>query len=165
MSRLLLRVSQPFVRQLPREMDHRLLLANIVLWSLQIDERLVTLEKGPGLAPEEGSRQESIFTHGELFERILQTSKGPVGMLAEVVIVDKLLHLKDVVIYGQEQLSGLLRELLQAKTHLINQARAAGFETLRLSGQRVAGSSSANPGKVVDIIIDLTKRAGADDVY
>ena len=42
-----------------------------------------------------------------------------VGMLAEVVIVDKLLHLKDVVIYGQEQLSGLLRELLQAKTHLM----------------------------------------------
>ena len=86
-------------------------------------------------------------------------------MLAEVVIVGKHLHLKDVVIYGQEQLSGLLRELLQAKTRLIHQARAAGFETLRLSGQRVAGSSSANPGKGVDIIIDLTKRAGVDDVY
>jgi len=121
--------------------------------------------EGPVLASEEGPLQESIFTHGELFERILQTSKGPVGMLAEVVIVGKHLHLKDVVIYGQEQLSGLLRELLQAKTRLIHQARAAGFETLRLSGQRVAGSSSANPGKGVDIIIDLTKRAGVDDVY
>jgi hypothetical protein len=44
-------------------------------------------------------------------------------------------------------------------------ARAAGFEILRLSRQRVASSSSANPGKVVDIIIDLTKRVGEDDVY
>ena len=117
------------------------------------------------LEPEEGPLQENIFTHGELFERIIQTSKGPVGMLAEVVVVGKLLHLKDVVIYGQGQLSGLLRELLQAKAQLINQARAAGFETLRLSGQRVVSSSSANPGKVVDVIIDLTKCAGEDDVY
>lgn len=54
------------------------------------------------LALEEGSRLENIFTHGELFERILQTSKGPVGILAEVVIVGNLLHLKDVVIYGEE---------------------------------------------------------------
>jgi hypothetical protein len=81
-------------------------------------------------------------------------------MLAEVIIIDKVLHLQDVVIYGQGQLSGLLRELLQAKTQLINEAKAAGFDILRITGRRVPGSSSAHPGKTVDVTIDLTKYAG-----
>jgi len=112
------------------------------------------------LDPKEGDAQKGLFKAGELFERIIHTSKGPVGMLAEVIIIDKVLHLQDVVIYGQGQLSGLLRELLQAKTQLINEAKAAGFDILRITGRRVPGSSSANPGKTVDVTIDLTKYAG-----
>ena len=81
-------------------------------------------------------------------------------MLAEVVITGKVLHLQDVVIYGQGQLSGLLRELLQAKTQLINEAKVAGFDTLRMTRRRVPGSSSAHPGKAIDVTIDLTKYAG-----
>ena len=117
------------------------------------------------MSEQEEPIQGSIFKSGELFERIIQTSQGPIGILAEVTIAGKLLHLKDMVIYGQGRLSGLLHELLQAKTQLFNEAKAAGFETLRLTGQRVSGSSSANPGKTVDVIIDLTKRVGGDDAY
>jgi hypothetical protein len=46
---------------------------------------------------------------------------------------------------------------LAARTQLINEARAMGFERLRITGQRVASSSSANPGHLVDLIMDLTK--------
>lgn len=116
--------------------------------------------RNPLLDPEEDGAQEGPFKAGELFERTIHTSKGPVGMLAEVVITGKILHLQDVVIYGQGQLSGLLHELLQAKTQLVNEAKVAGFDTLRMTGRRVPGSSSARPGKAIDVTIDLTKYAG-----
>jgi hypothetical protein len=67
---------------------------------------------------------------------------------------------QDAVIYGQRQLSGLLRELLQAQTQLINEAKVAGFDTLRITGRWVPGSSSAHPGKAIDVTIDLKKYAG-----
>ncbi|MFN7769050.1 MAG: hypothetical protein ACK5UC_17740, partial [Planctomycetaceae bacterium] len=96
---------------------------------------------------------------GSLFERSFQTSKGPVGFLAEVDVSGKTLHLKDVVIFGEGStpLTGLTKEVLAARTQLINEARAMGFERLRITGQRVASSSSANPGHLVDLIMDLTK--------
>ena len=95
---------------------------------------------------------------GSLFERTFQTPKGPVGFLAEVEVSGKTLHLKDVVIYGEGStpLTGLMNEVLAARTHLINEARAMGFEQLRITGQRVESSSSANPGHLVDITFDLT---------
>ena len=105
--------------------------------------------RNPLLDPKEGDAQKGLFQAGELFERAIHTFQGPVGMLAEVVITGKVLHLQDVVIYGQGQLSGLLRELLQAKTPLIHAAKAAGFDTLRMTGRRVPGSSSAHPGKAL----------------
>jgi hypothetical protein len=116
--------------------------------------------RNPLLDLNEGSAQEGLFKTGELFERIIHTSKGPVGILSEVIITDKVLHLQDVVIYGQGQLSGLLRELLQAKTQLIHAAKVAGFDTLRITGRRVPGSSSAHPGRAIDVTIDLTKYTG-----
>lgn len=36
-------------------------------------------------------------------------------------------------------------------------AKNQGFETLNIQGMRVSGSTSANPGKIVDYTIDLTK--------
>jgi hypothetical protein len=88
-----------------------------------------------------------------------------VGLLAEVVITGNILHLKDVTMYGQRPLRGILYELLQAKTQLINEAKAAGFAFLRMTGQRVPGSSSANPGKMIDLLIDLTKYVGEYDAH
>ncbi len=101
----------------------------------------------------------SIFKHGQLFQRTIQTSKGPVDVMAETVISGKLLHLKDIVIYGRSSkpLTGITKEIIKARGALINEARAAGFQQLRISGVRHPTSTSANPGKVVDLMIDLTK--------
>jgi hypothetical protein len=39
------------------------------------------------------------------------------------------------------------------RCQLIQQARELGFEKLRITGERING---ANPGKKVDLLIDLT---------
>jgi hypothetical protein len=103
--------------------------------------------------------QISIPQTGSLFERTFQTSKGPVGFLAEVEVRGKTLHLQDAVIYGEgvTPLTGLTKEVLAARTQLITEARAMGFERLRITGHRVASSSSANPGHLVDLSIDLSE--------
>jgi hypothetical protein len=96
---------------------------------------------------------------GDLFERTFQTSQGPVDLLAETVVEGKTLLLKDVVVYGRgsSSLAGLTKEALAARTQLVNEAEAWGFEKLRITGQRVQSSSSANPGHTIDITIDLTR--------
>jgi hypothetical protein len=99
----------------------------------------------------------SVFRSGELFERTFATSKGPVGVLAEVEVQGEALLLKDIVVFGEGRtpLTGLTKEVLGARTQIIDEARLAGFKRLRITGQRVAGSTSANPGKLVDIMVDL----------
>ena len=79
--------------------------------------------------------------------------------MAEIVIDGRNLHLRDLIVYaaGPEPLSGLTPELLAARRHLKEEARRAGFQTLRITGWRTAGSTSANPGKRVDISADLTR--------
>lgn len=96
---------------------------------------------------------------GDLFERTFDTTKGPVGLLAEVEVNGTTLHLKDLVIYGQGQtpLTGLTREVLAARSQLMKEAKSMGFEKLRITGERVQSSSSANPGHCIDVTIDLTK--------
>jgi hypothetical protein len=46
---------------------------------------------------------------------------------------------------------------IAARNELAQEAAAAGFTTLRILAERAAGSSSANPGKIIDITIDLAK--------
>jgi hypothetical protein len=41
------------------------------------------------------------------------------------------------------------------RRQLADEARALGFEELRVTGTRISG---ANPGKAVDVTIDLTKK-------
>src|SRR5581483_1296870 len=76
---------------------------------------------------------------GELLEWTFGTAKGPVGMLAEVVVEGDTLVLKDVVVYAhtEQPLKGLLKDVLAAKSQLVNEAKAWGFTKLRITGQRV----------------------------
>lgn len=80
-------------------------------------------------------------------------------MLAEKVIEDggKTLHLKDAVIYSRDgrRLRGLLREALAGKSKIMLMAKEQGFEKLRITGTRVMNSSSSNPGKFIDAVINL----------
>ncbi|MBC8042203.1 MAG: hypothetical protein IAF08_02045 [Rhizobacter sp.] len=104
------------------------------------------------------------FVHGELFEYTLQTTHGAVDILAETVIVDKTLELRDITIYPQApmKLSGVNSGILAVKTVAVKtevkaNAKAQGFDYLRLTAKRLQSSSSALPGKTIDILIDLTK--------
>ena len=105
------------------------------------------------------ARAAIIFKHGKLLQRTIQTRKGPVDVLAEIVVQGDTLVLKDIAIFGRGQapLKGLTRDMFEAIYELREQARAAGFKTLRITGKRIESSTSVNPGHVVDMTIDLTK--------
>ncbi len=97
---------------------------------------------------------------GKLFERVIETSQGKITLLAEVELQGEKLILKDVVIYGDKPipLTGLTNEIFAARRQLIEEAKAMGFKELQITGKRVLNSSSANPGHIVDVTIDLTKK-------
>jgi hypothetical protein len=94
------------------------------------------------------------FVDGELFETAFETSTGSVGFLAEVSLEGRTLHLKDVVVEplvtGRPKIGSA--EVLAARRNLMELARAAGFQKLRITGQRLTG---ANIGKRVDVMMDL----------
>jgi hypothetical protein len=89
----------------------------------------------------------------------LTTSKGPVDVLYDLREEGETLHLKDIAIYARqsEPLFGVLRELLAARSQIARYAREAGFAKLRISGHRSLASSSTNPGKPIDVTIDLSQ--------
>ena len=94
---------------------------------------------------------------GDLFELKIETRKGPVDMLAEMVVEGDTLHLKDIAVYAEakEPLSGLEKEIFKARTQLIEMARKLGFKQLKMTGTRHPKSSSAKPGKEVNINVTL----------
>jgi len=98
----------------------------------------------------------ACFTNGLLFEKVFETSQGKVGFLAETLVNGKILHLKDIVIEPVKTgfLKVGIKEVSALKDQLIAESRVAGFDTLILTGERLTG---ANPGKIVEIIIDITK--------
>jgi hypothetical protein len=53
-----------------------------------------------------------------------------------------------------------IRELLRLRTQLINEAKAHGFDRIRMVSQRSAGGArtSADPGRLIDFEVDLTQR-------
>jgi len=121
-------------------------------------EIMTSTEDGAGVANENPvNENEPPLISGDLYERTFQTAKGPVSLLAEIEAEGDTLHLKDVAIYNQEgkPFSGLLRDMLAARSQIIEEAKSMGFQNLRISGIRVSGSTSANPGKGIDITIPL----------
>jgi hypothetical protein len=82
-----------------------------------------------------------------------------VELLGEVEISGTTLHLRDIALYpvGTDRATiGLVALIRAARTDLIDAARAAGFEQLRISGTRLSGKT---PGRIVDLTIDLTREA------
>jgi hypothetical protein len=55
----------------------------------------------------------------------------------------------------KQPLTDVLKEMLKGKTEIIDAARAAGFEKLIINAVRHPGSTSAKPGKVIEMTIDL----------
>jgi hypothetical protein len=104
--------------------------------------------------------QGKAFRSGELFEREFETSRGPVGILAEVGVEGKVLHLKDVSIYprGVSKIEIGAREVMAMRDQLLDEVRGRGYEELRITGTRYSGAS---PGKIVDVRIRLSRQEGS----
>ena len=96
------------------------------------------------------------FRSGDVILREFQTLKGILDIAAEAQVAGRTLHLKDIAVFprGTEALNLGSREVMALRNQLTQEARALGFKQLRITGTRVTG---ANPGKTVDIFIDLTK--------
>ena len=96
------------------------------------------------------------FAHGQLFETTFKTSEGDVGLLAEIAIEGRTLHLLDVVVepIAVRKLRIGSRAVMAARSQLIEKVRAAGFAELRITGERLTG---ANAGRRVEFIMDLSE--------
>jgi hypothetical protein len=94
------------------------------------------------------------FKDGDTIYTTFLVSKGTVDFAAEARIVGATLHLKDIAVYprGATKFQIGMGEVLVMRSELVTQARALGFEKLRITGVRYGG---ANPGKLVDQTIDL----------
>jgi len=103
----------------------------------------------------------TVFENGEMFESKIITKNGiEIGGLADVEINGKTLTLKDVAVYsnkGDIPNAVGARDIFKWQNEIAQQAKAQGFDTLIIKGVRAMNSTSANPGKVVEYIIDLTK--------
>lgn len=103
----------------------------------------------------------TVFENGKMFESKIITKNGiEIGGLADVEINGKTLTLKDVAVYsnkGDIPNAVGARDIFKWQNEIAQQAKAQGFDTLIIKGVRAMNSTSANPGKVVEYIIDLTK--------
>lgn len=96
-----------------------------------------------------------------MFESSFKTKNGvEIGGLADVEVNGTSLTLKDVSVYSnQGNIPNAVgaRDIFQWQKQVSQMAKEQGFTELKIQGVRVPGSTSANPGKVVDYTIDLTK--------
>lgn len=97
------------------------------------------------------------FRSGMLFEWAVDVDDVRIEVLAEVVVLERTLHLRDIAIFpaGTEQASvGAAAVMRALRRELIPEIRAEGFERLRITGTRLSG---ARPGRTLDITIDLNE--------
>jgi|GEM_PF-1196244 len=103
----------------------------------------------------------TVFKNGDMFESKIITKDGiEIGGLADVEISGKTLTLKDISVYsnkGDIPNAVGARDIFKWQNEVAQQAKAQGFDILIIKGVRAANSTSANPGKVVEYTIDLTK--------
>lgn len=101
-----------------------------------------------------------IFVDGQDFESTMVFGDTTVESLAEVRIHGSELTLDNVTIYasGGDSVNEIGPGAFVSWINAVeDMARREGYTTLKIVGTRVANSSSANPGKTVEIIRDLTK--------
>lgn len=87
----------------------------------------------------------------------IATKLGPVDVVYDMRSEGDTLHLRELLVYPRQSqpLFGVLRELLAARSLIAEFARETGYNRLRITGHRTLQSSSANPGKNLDITINL----------
>ena len=99
-----------------------------------------------------------LFINGGLYEESIQVNGITIDVAAEVEINGNFLVLRDICIYARQGDMPNSVGMVFFKTMLkriVAQARLAGYSTLRIVGQRALHSTSANPGMLIDRIINL----------
>ncbi len=98
----------------------------------------------------------AAFRNGERVQRFVETAQGQIEVMYRVNIQDRVLHLDRVSVFPKfaERVNAGNAGVRAGIRTLMGEARAQGFETLRITGSRVSG---ANPGRVQDMVIDLTR--------
>lgn len=97
----------------------------------------------------------------ELVEYEFSTPYEVIDVLAELSVRGDTVVLSDVCIYprntGAVRPGRILAELLNEKRKLVRAIQELGWKQVEMTGERVAASSSANPGKSVRLIrkVDL----------
>jgi hypothetical protein len=87
-----------------------------------------------------------------------KTSAGDVNILAELKVNGSQLQLDGFTIYpanGNIAKGSILKDIFSVKSEIINAAKENGFTEIRITGTRVPNSSSANPGKSIDLVIPV----------
>jgi len=105
-----------------------------------------------------------IFQNGGVYETTMKLKDGNiVDAIAEVVVDGQHLLLNHIAIYprGGDIPNQVGYAAFKQLTHTVQSlAYQGGFTTLRLYGERVFNSTSANPGMVIDRTFDLLKIFG-----
>src|SRR4051794_9628725 len=103
---------------------------------------------------------ESRASGDNLLDLILTTPRGEIGILMELRERGPVLHVEGLTVYSTEvrEVRGIESSLLRAKSEFCAAAAAAGFSRLTIRAERVARSSSAKPGKRIEITVELTER-------
>jgi RHS repeat-associated protein len=117
----------------------------------------------PAATPDPGPIKTGPFKSGETFERVAETSQGPLRFKASTRIEGTRLHLENITLYGveNEQLNIGVREMAMLKGQLEDMAAAQGFETVRLSAVKLKlNPKPPREAQIMDfeLIIDLRKK-------
>jgi len=119
----------------------------------------IPLVSAPGLSQDLRNTLGSIRNGGDnWFDSTLKTSAGDINIAAEIKVNGTTLELSEFSVYGASgdvSRGTLMREMLASRAQLMQVARENGFTELRITGHRVANSSSAYPGKEIDWVIPL----------
>jgi len=107
---------------------------------------------------------ELCFTEGQSYNETFDTPQGKVEALTDVRFEETstpndTLHLADGAIYPVSggEITNAERIILSQRRRVFSAARSQGFHYVRLTYERVRGSSSANPGKNIDLLYDLVE--------
>jgi hypothetical protein len=96
------------------------------------------------------------FIDRDLYERSFETPAGPVDVLAEIVLHETQIELRDIAVYpsGGSHFTISPTELLGWARLAMLEIAEAGFDELLVTGTRLSG---ARPGRRVNLVIRLRK--------
>lgn len=103
-----------------------------------------------------GAGTAAAFQNGSRIQDMVETSGGTVEVTYKVATEGSALRLTDFSVFGvnADKVSVGAGQIANYIGQLGDAARAQGFQTMQIVGQRVSG---ANPGHVFDATVDLVK--------